>query len=113
MAITPWETGDTITAERLNGMIVEPLIVTQTIEGTVGTLNKTWKELKDCFVAGIPCYFDNTDQYGYHYNSLCEVYFSDFGDNTGQWTVTFISSNGTFTFSTTDSENGYPFAGYD
>lgn len=47
-----------ITAERLNEMQKEPLIVTETVVDYVGTLDKTWKEIHDAILSGTTVLFD-------------------------------------------------------
>lgn len=54
---TTWQTGDVITAEKLNNMEggienATPLIVTETVEGTVHTLSETAKTIYDTLFSG-------------------------------------------------------------
>ena len=110
---TTWETGDVITAEKLNKMEdgIESaagsssggatLVVTYSEEGTTGTLNKTWNEIKDAFpnvvIEGSP--IDTT--------SICEqVYYEE---ETG-YGVRWQSGDMNLT---TQSADGYPTASYD
>ena len=51
-----WQTGDVITAEKLNAITVTPLIVTGTDDGTQITLNKTFGEIRTAYTAGMPIF---------------------------------------------------------
>ena len=58
---TLWETGDVITAERLNAMMpVEPMIVTTTYDDGSIILDKTWKEIADAYTSDIPVFIDDS-----------------------------------------------------
>ena len=54
----PWATGDVITAEKLNRMMVEPLMCTftQVNEGH-GTLDKSYNDIRQALLAGKPIYY--------------------------------------------------------
>ena len=102
--MNPWVTGDVITAERLNGMQKEPLIIHENTEGIIATFDKTWKEIRDNFVNGIPCIIYRND------NELSAVTsVTSFDD---QYNVCF-DSNGYITAYSANSENGYPYYSYD
>lgn len=54
---TTWNTGDVITAEKLNNAEnqierLTPAVISETITGTTSTLTSTWQEIKDMFDAG-------------------------------------------------------------
>lgn len=104
MSYTPkeWETGDIITASDLNNMetgiaSVETMKLTYTVEGTVTTLDNTWKEIYDAIGSKIVYYVgiqeglssQNTNISAYIES---EEYVVDIND------ILF----------TTDSENGHP-----
>ena len=113
MAYTPtqWETGDTITAEKLNK--IESGIEGATNDGGVllinvvhdedtgiTTLDKTWKEIHDAFIQGLSCITYLEDGGGTWYNSIINVVYD--GSN---YSVTEGVINLEYT---TDNENGYP-----
>ena len=99
--MTEWKTGDVITAERLNGMQKEPLIITETVADYVGTLDKTWKEIHDAFYSGRPCIFSLDD--GHDYNGLYSISLVYQGGSE-QFTVNDVYNH---SWSAT-TENGYP-----
>lgn len=64
---TTWETGDIITAAKLNNMEngiegATPLIAGVTTEDQDKTLDKTWQEIHDALAAGIPVYTKLTQE---------------------------------------------------
>lgn len=109
---TTWETGDVITAEKLNKMEdgIESaagsssggatLVVTYSEEGTTGTLDKTWNEIKDAFpnvvIEGSPI----------GATSICEQVYHDGGTYGVRWKLDEMGC-------TTQSADGYPTASYD
>ena len=111
--MTEWKTGDVITAERLNGMTA-PMIVGQhaTIEGA---LDKTWKEMYDAWMQGIPVIIKSVDEDDYQERNFYAplVWMAAFIDKgtsaSGRWEAKFEFQNNTVMFSTTE-ENGYPIA---
>lgn len=110
---TNWQVGDTITATKLNKMEdgIESaagsssggatLVVTYSEEGTTGTLNKTWNEIKDAFpnVVIEDSTIDTT--------SICEQVYYEEGTGYGvRWQFGDMNL-------TTQSADGYPTASYD
>ena len=106
-----WKTGDVITAERLNGM-VEPLIIHSIEEGTVVTFDKTWKEIKDAFMMGIPCIQDFSNESMPVRSYLCIGVSKDEYSQSSQYDV-IMCDGYSFQAYSTDSENGYPHASFD
>ena len=117
MSYTPteWNSGDVITAEKLNKIEngVEnsnAVLIVHSISGDGGsTLDKTWKEIHDAYVSGIPCILEYIDEWEDDVSttySPCSGIDSQVHSDpqiAGTYGVTFVGSY------TTDSENGYPF----
>lgn len=102
-----WKTGDVITAERLNGMQKEPLIIHQNFEGTIATLDKTFKQIKDAFASGVCCVFDASDEYDpVNISTLISIH-----GNGEQFSVYFNLNNHIYTYSCS-GENNYPYCDY-
>ena len=111
MSYTPteWNSGDVITAEKLNniesGISNTRLIVEEALNGS---LNKTWKEIYNALTANIPVFIKPNDGLGV---TMCPVTAAD--SQSGLYAVGCIVIN-IFDYSvasiiyTTDSENGYP-----
>ena len=118
---TTWNSGDVITADKLNniesgveaasgsGSESGPLIIHGTKEGTVVTLDKTWKEIYDAFMMGIPCLYDFSDEFTTVRLCLC----SNINVYNSQYNITFCDASGSSLYYSIDSENGYPYASYD
>ena len=100
---TPWVTGDVITAERLNGMMVEPLICTFTeVDEGRGTLDKSYNDVKEAILAGRPVY----EQYGASeewagYNALTNL---ETGITNGTDNPYYIAYFQSVSFSSTDPD---------
>ena len=54
---TNWKTGDVVSSERLNKLEegVKDAYSGMVINDNAGTLDKTWQEIHDALVSGIPC----------------------------------------------------------
>ena len=79
------------------------LIVHQTIDGSTGTLNKTWQEIYDAFLAGSPIYLDAiAEDLG---NGNARLYFNNifYVAKAGTYMVTFGESD-----YTANAADGYP-----
>lgn len=105
--MTGWKTCDVITAERLNGMQKEPLIVHAVEEGSTATLDKTWKEIKTAFLNGLNVILDNSYENDEIYINLVRV---ELGANI--YYVDFYDGSDNLRYST-NSENDYPSINYD
>lgn len=104
-----WKTGDVITAERLNGMQKEPLIVNATyysVEDVQGMqLDKTWKEIYDAFILGNTILVHEEDEHNNIYRIVPMVTIND-----NQYNV-YVTSDYSMQY-TANSENDYPFYSY-
>lgn len=110
---TNWKVGDTITATKLNKMEdgIESaagsssggatLVVTYSEEGTTGTLDKTWNEIKDAFPNVVIEDSPNRT------TSICEQVYYEEGTGYGV-RCQFGNMN-----LTTQSADGYPTVSYD
>ena len=105
---TVWETGDVITAEKLNNMEdqiekLTPLIIEHTGDDVNVVLNKTWQEIKDLFDAGQTMAVGGPPAY-------VEVVMEDSGNyRVGIYSPYLDDGNLEFiTFYSTDSASGYP-----
>ena len=110
---TNWQVGDTITAEKLNKMEdgIESaagsssggatLVVTYSEEGTTGTLNKTWNEIKDAFPNVVI-----EDNLTASISDICEQVYHDGGTYGVRWRHDEMNA-------TTQSADGYPTVSYD
>ena len=121
MSYTPttWTTGDTITAEKLNHLEggVEAadggaLIVTQSDTESHYVLDKTWKEIHDAFVAGIPVIINEHDESQYGTNDysffVTEVFCNVAVDpDPSYWCVDVVHQGSRREYQA-DSETGYP-----
>lgn len=101
---TTWQTGDTITAEKLNhiedGIADSGSVfnINVTEEGTAWTMNKTWNEIKNAFLSGKMLVVSlpyGTDE---RYTTVVEIRAED------QYYVNTASSN----YFGTLSADGYP-----
>ena len=92
------------------GGTVEPLIVTIDVpESGATVLDKTWSEIHEAFVAGIPVYAVQTvetEEYTSVSNYTCVSVFSEVSNDYGYYGVSFAEY-----MYTTDSEDGYPQSG--
>lgn len=115
MAYTPtvWETGDVITAEKLNkaenGIAAAfPFIVNQTVEGNIETLSKTWKEITDALAAGKSVFLLDDqldgDDPNITYVQCMGGYVSD-----GVYYVLFLNGDTEPKEYSIDSATGYPY----
>ena len=112
---TNWQVGDTITAEKLNKIEDQvaaneeaissaggaTLVVTYSEEGTTGTLDKTWNEIKDAFPNVVIEDSPNRT------TSICEQVYYEEGTGYGV-RCQFGNMN-----LTTQSADGYPTVSYD
>ena len=115
MAYTPteWVTGDVITAAKLNkaeqGIAAAfPFIVNQTVEGSVETLSKTWKEITDAMAAGKSVFLLDDQLDGDDSNIS---YFQCLGGfvSEGVYYVQFLTGEADPKEYSIDSETGYPY----
>lgn len=118
MSYTPntWETGDVITAEKLNNLENRVLIAKVDQDPPYDeqahsyriALDKTWKEIHDAFLAGVTCLVERSNsEYGEDYWLVCGIDRS--GDSSYMIIVSYdVASSATYIFET-DSENGYPY----
>lgn len=111
-----WNSGDVITAEKLNKIEngVEnsnSVLIIHRISGDGGyALDKTWKEIHDAYVSGIPCILEDIDEWGGEVSTTYQPCFgidSQVHNNSSLVTNTYgVTFDGSYA---TDSENGYPF----
>lgn len=121
MAYTPtvWETGDIITAVKLNKLengvaaIAGVMVVPAEEEGDVATLTSTYAEIAAALMANIPVFikFQISESESLYYIAYNNGIVS--GDSDSYVINTFDYSTGqSITFST-DSADGYPSVTYD
>lgn len=108
---TNWETGDTITAEKLNnlenGVAGNVFVIgEETVDLTTKILNKTWKEILTAMSNGSLCMILETDT-NYARADFLQIAFMD--DEDPQNITYSVSTIDHFAYST-DSENGYPIS---
>ena len=108
---TEWKSGDVVTSAKLNKLengvagaggvlIVEMSMTTGDHSEEIYTLNKTWKEIHDAFVAGVNVLI-STSEGAEH---ILVVYV---GNVDGVYTVDMNMQYGVSAL-TCESENGYP-----
>lgn len=115
---TTWSSGDVITAEKLNKIEngVEnsnSVLIVHRVSGDGGyALDKTWKEIHDAYVSGIPCILEDIDERGGEVSTTyqpCSRIDSQVHNDSSQVANTYgVTFDGSYD---TDSENGYPFMG--
>lgn len=105
---TVWETGDVITAEKLNhaengiataNNIIGNLIIHVTVESDIATLDQKWQDIFDAFSTGVPCIISGVND-GLYYQEFVQAVYSD----EGTYYV-----GGSILYST-ESATGYPSA---
>lgn len=111
---TTWETGDIITAAKLNNMEngiaaagAGGMIVEATIEGSVLTLGNTWQEINDALEAGQDVRFITTG------GGVVSVFIVVSTNSTGHYVYAISVNNDTaapITLSAS-SADGYPTTG--
>ena len=92
----------------------EPLFVTGVTEGTLVTMDKTWNEIKEAFLAGRTILFGRDEtltESFYNVNTVIGITGEDDGSYP-QYAVQLFESS-TYTQYTTHEADGYPSYSYD
>ena len=116
-----WETGDVITADKLNhmedgiadagggGALTIGCIITTSGNKTYYTLDKTWKEIHDAYVGGTPCVVSitsdegegTTGNYMYLVTNVTSITYDEYPEDNSYGVYAY------YDFSC-GSESGYP-----